>query len=107
MIFVTIAWVGSIADFFGYLFGPVASTLSKRFGHHTVIISGGILCSIGLILTSFATKLEYMCLSFGIITGIGCCLSYIPVHVVLSSCFHKNRSLAMSIAASGKFTYTL
>ena len=49
--------------------GPVGSMIINKWGHRTCTIVGGILASAGIVLSSFATSVLYLILSFGILTG--------------------------------------
>ena len=95
------AWVGSIAQFSLFFFCYPGSLLSERYGCRRVVIVGGILTSIGLLLSSFATSLNQIYFTHGIIVGFGTSISYLPALVMVAYYFDKKRSFATGIATSG------
>ncbi|KAK3752413.1 hypothetical protein QZH41_008618, partial [Actinostola sp. cb2023] len=47
------AWVTALSSSIMYLFAPVSTSLSERYGCRKVVIAGGLLTGISLILSSF------------------------------------------------------
>ncbi|KAL4238902.1 hypothetical protein ACF0H5_003609 [Mactra antiquata] len=96
-----VALVGSInlGVFLGA--GPLASVLMTRWSHRQVAVLGAIFANMGLVLMPFAPNLEYMYVFYGILSGLGYSLVYVPSHVLSGLYFHKHRSLATGIATSG------
>lgn len=64
-----VALVGSLLSGFYLIAGPFASALSNRFGFRTVAITGSILGAAAFVLSYFATSVEFLCISYGIIGG--------------------------------------
>lgn len=64
-----IALVGSLLSGFYLIVGPFASALANRFGFRTVAITGSVLGALAFILSYFATNVEFLCVSYGIIGG--------------------------------------
>ena len=79
------------------LFGPVAGRLTDRFGARAVVISGAVLSTIGLLLTSLVPSLYLMLLTYGGIFGCGSSLVYIAVYEIVPRYFVKRRSLATGL----------
>lgn len=50
--------------------GPLSSVLINRFGVQLVVMTGGLLISTGAIATSFATSINQMYITYGLVTGI-------------------------------------
>lgn len=48
---------------------PVGSIISNHYSTRVAVILGGLLAAGGLVLSSFATCLEYLYLSLGVLTG--------------------------------------
>lgn len=48
---------------------PLGSLIGNRLSCRISVILGGFLASIGLVLSSFATSLEYLYLTLGVVTG--------------------------------------
>ncbi|XP_068524568.1 monocarboxylate transporter 13-like isoform X2 [Anas acuta] len=96
-----IAWVGSTAIATLQLGGPLASTLSTRFGARPVVMVGGLLTGLGFLLGSFATHLAHLYLSVGLLTGLGWALVFTPSLATVGRYFPARRALATGLAMSG------
>lgn len=48
---------------------PLGSLIGNQLSCRVAVILGGFLASIGLVLSSFATSLEYLYLTLGVVTG--------------------------------------
>ena len=79
------------------LFGPIAGGLTDRFGARAVVMSGAVLSTIGLLLTSLVPSLYLMLLTYGGIFGCGSSLVYIAVYEIVPRYFVKRRSLATGL----------
>uniref|UniRef100_A0A8C8SFJ6 Monocarboxylate transporter 12 n=1 Tax=Pelusios castaneus TaxID=367368 RepID=A0A8C8SFJ6_9SAUR len=95
------AWIHSIADCATMLCAPLGSFISNRVSCQVGIMLGGVLASAGLILSSFATSLEHLYFSLGVLTGLGFALCYSPAIAMVGKYFNKRRALAYGIAMSG------
>uniref|UniRef100_A0A182K9Y6 Major facilitator superfamily (MFS) profile domain-containing protein n=1 Tax=Anopheles christyi TaxID=43041 RepID=A0A182K9Y6_9DIPT len=101
------AWVGSLFMAMPLLCGPVASFLTDRYGCRKVTIIGSILASIGFALSAYATSIEMLYLTFGILSGFGLSLCYVAAVVIVAYYFDKRRSFAtgLSVCGSGIGTF--
>ncbi|XP_042313294.1 monocarboxylate transporter 12 isoform X1 [Sceloporus undulatus] len=95
------AWIHSIVDCATMLCAPLGSFISNHLSCQVGIMLGGLLASAGLILSSFATSLEHLYLSLGVLTGLGFALSYSPAIAMVGNYFNKRKALAYGIAMSG------
>ncbi|XP_019902668.2 monocarboxylate transporter 12-B [Esox lucius] len=95
------AWIHSLADCTTFLFAPLGSFIGNHLSTRATVIIGGVLSSTGLILSSFATSLEYLYLTLGVLTGLGFALSYTPAVAMVGSYFNERKALAYGIAMSG------
>jgi len=95
------AWVGSLLSGFYLIAGPFVSVLANRFGFRTVTIMGSLLASTSLALSIFATSVEYLYVTVGIVGGIGFGLVYVPSVIFVGFYFEKKRALATGIAVCG------
>ncbi|XP_063819779.1 monocarboxylate transporter 12 [Pseudophryne corroboree] len=95
------AWIHSIVDCATMLCAPLGSYVSNHVSCQMGIILGGLLASTGLILSSFATSLEYLYLTLGVLTGLGFALCYSPAIAMVGKYFNKRKALAYGIAMSG------
>ena len=66
-----------------------------------MVIAGGMITSLGLLLSSFANNLYLIYLTHGVLVGFGTSLSYLPTLVMLAYYFEKKRSFATGIATCG------
>ncbi|XP_069467425.1 monocarboxylate transporter 12 [Ambystoma mexicanum] len=95
------AWIHSIVDCSTMLCAPLGSYVSNHFSCQVGIMIGGLLASTGLILSSFATSLEYLYLTLGVLTGLGFALCYSPAIAMVGKYFDERKALAFGIAMSG------
>ncbi|XP_062588832.1 monocarboxylate transporter 12-like [Saccostrea cucullata] len=95
------AWVGSLVPGVTLLVGPIASALTNRYGCRAVTIVGAIVAATGFILSLFAPNIYYLFFSFGVLSGLGFGLMYLPAIVSVSHYFEKKRSFATGIAVCG------
>ncbi|XP_070532671.1 monocarboxylate transporter 13-like [Ptychodera flava] len=84
-----------------FLIGPFVGVLVNKFGIRPVVIGGGLLSSGGIIISTFASRVEIMYISFGLITGSGTGLAYGPSVVIISRYFHKYHTVINGIASAG------
>ncbi|KAK6487554.1 monocarboxylate transporter 12-B-like isoform X1 [Huso huso] len=95
------AWIHSLVDCTTMLCAPLGSFIGNRLSCRFAVILGGFMASTGLILSSFATSLENLYLSLGVLTGIGFALCYTPAIAMVGKYFCKRKSLAYGVAMSG------
>ncbi|KAG7228497.1 hypothetical protein INR49_007670 [Caranx melampygus] len=97
----TTAWIHSLIDCITMLCAPLAGFLGSRLTCRATVILGGVLSAVGLVLSSFATSLQYLYVSLGILTGLGFALSYTPSIAMVGQYFNERKALAYGIALSG------
>ncbi|XP_034094000.1 monocarboxylate transporter 12-B-like isoform X1 [Gymnodraco acuticeps] len=97
----TTAWIHSLIDSTTMLCAPLGGFLGNRLSCRATVMLGGLLSSAGLILSSFASSLEYLYASLGILTGLGFALCYTPAIAMVGSYFNERKALAYGIALSG------
>ncbi|XP_047233571.1 monocarboxylate transporter 12-B-like [Girardinichthys multiradiatus] len=95
------AWIHSLVDCTTMLCAPVGSLLGNRCSCRVAVMLGGLLSSCGLLLSSFATSLELLFFSMGILTGLGFALCYTPAIALVGCYFQRRKALAYGIAMSG------
>ncbi|XP_030643346.1 monocarboxylate transporter 12-B [Chanos chanos] len=95
------AWIHSLVDCMTMVCAPLGSYLGNRLSPRVAVMLGGLLSSTGLVLSSFATSLEYLYITLGILTGLGFALSYTPAVATVGTYFSKRKALAYGIAMSG------
>lgn len=97
----SVSWIPAIAFALYNLLGPVASIISSKVSCRFATILGGLSATIGLALSYFATSIEFMYFSYGVLGGIGAGMSYTPGVLVVGQYFDKHRGLANGLCASG------
>ncbi|KAL4640079.1 monocarboxylate transporter 12-B-like [Arapaima gigas] len=96
------AWIHSLVDCNTMLCAPLGSFIGNKFSCRTAVILGGFMASVGLIMSSFATSLEYLYITLGVLTGsVGFALCYTPAITMVGTYFCKRKALAYGIAMSG------
>ncbi|KAK6329385.1 hypothetical protein J4Q44_G00013630 [Coregonus suidteri] len=83
------AWIHSLVDCTTMLCAPLGSFIGNHLSCRIAVILGGFLSSFGLVLSSFATSLEYLYLTLGVLTAM------------VGSYFCERKALAYGIAMSG------
>ncbi|XP_070556496.1 monocarboxylate transporter 12-like [Ptychodera flava] len=91
----------TLSVFFTTCTGPVANLMTKRFGCRVTVITGGVLSTVGHLLSSFANSVPFLCLSYGVLVGLGFGLAYSPSVGMVSKYFKKGHALANGLAYTG------
>ncbi|XP_070568251.1 monocarboxylate transporter 13-like [Ptychodera flava] len=95
------AWIGSIFTC-TFTFAMSASLgLSHKIGHRATVMLAGLVSSIGLALTSFASNIYSVYITHGLITGFGFGMGYMPGIDIISVYFKKRLSLALGLGMAG------
>lgn len=95
------SWIPALCYFLYSSLGPLSSILSVKYSYRTVTFLGAGFCSAGMILTHWATSIEYLYISYGVFVGIGAGLSFPPTVYIVTSYFTKRRGLANGLCISG------
>ncbi|XP_041364608.1 monocarboxylate transporter 12-like [Gigantopelta aegis] len=95
------SWVGSLFLGMSLLLGPFASALIAKYGCRRVTIFGGLVSAVGLIASSFATSINMLCITYGLIAGAGMSMGSITSVVLVSFYFEKKRALATGLSLCG------
>ncbi|KAM4730170.1 monocarboxylate transporter 12-B-like [Anableps anableps] len=77
------------------------ATICIRAVTRATVFLGGLLSSVGLVLSAFASSLEFLYASLGVLTGLGFALSYTPAIAMVERYFNERKALAYGIALSG------
>ena len=95
------SWVGSLFLGMSLLLGPFASALITKYGCRRVTIFGGIVSAVGLVASSFATSINMLCVTYGLIAGAGMSMGSVTSVVLVSFYFEKKRALATGLSLCG------
>lgn len=79
----------------------MTSVLVNRFGCHVTTLIGGLFCICGLLLSSLASHIAVLYLTYSVLFGFGGSCMFVSCYVVISQYFEKKRSIATGIIASG------
>ncbi|XP_068753908.1 monocarboxylate transporter 8-like [Montipora capricornis] len=96
------AWVGSLAIALVFFAGHLSGALVRRFGCRFTTLLGGFLCTISLVLSSFAKNILHLYLTYSLLYGLGASFIFSSSLVIISMYFEKRRSLATGIITSGQ-----
>ncbi|XP_015255269.1 PREDICTED: monocarboxylate transporter 7 [Cyprinodon variegatus] len=97
-----VSWIVSICVFTMTFNGPLSSVMTNRFGFRFVVMIGGLLISTGTIATSFTSSLNQIYITYGLVTGLGYCLTFLPTVTILAKYFSRRRSLVTALASTGE-----
>ncbi|KAM7371008.1 hypothetical protein PAMP_010513 [Pampus punctatissimus] len=97
-----VSWSVSICVFVMTFNGPLSSIMTNRLGFQLVVMIGGLLISSGTIATSFVSSINQVYITYGLIAGLGYCLTFLPTVTILSQYFTSRRSLVTALASTGE-----
>lgn len=97
-----VSWIVSICVFVMTFFAPLSSVMTNRFGFRFVVMLGGFLIASGTIATSFTSSVNQMYITYGLVAGLGYCLTFLPTVTILSKYFTRRRALVTGVASTGE-----
>ncbi|XP_029311787.1 monocarboxylate transporter 7-like [Cottoperca gobio] len=97
-----ISWIVAICIFVMTFNGPLSSVMTNRFGYQFVVMTGGFLIASGTIATSFTSSINQMYITYGVVAGLGYCLTFLPTVTILAQYFTRRRSLVTAVASTGE-----
>ncbi|XP_027128777.1 monocarboxylate transporter 2 [Larimichthys crocea] len=100
------SWITSIAVATIHVVAPIASALSAFYSHRFVVITGGLICSLGVVFGAFARNLIELYLTVGFLNGFGYALTWTPTVTMLGLYFEKRRPVANALASAGECILT-
>ena len=83
------------------MFGPIVGGLANKYGLRPICISGGIVCCIGLSISTLSPNVPVLMMTFGVIGGIGTGLLTLPANIAIGYYFESKRALATGITHCG------
>eukprot|EP01046_Picozoa_sp_COSAG06_P060485 COSAG06_NODE_12887_length_1316_cov_1.485620_1_plen_223_part_00 len=95
------AWVASLSTGMLLLASVLAGVTVSRTSARFCVLLGGLCTFVGMILSSFATSLWHLYLSFGILVGLGHALLFPAGIITLNGWFEKRRGLANGVGTTG------
>ena len=96
-----IEYVGSVQVVSCCLVSLIAEILSRKLGPKGAVALGGVLATVGCILAGlFGTSFIPLALFWGVLTGVGFGLIFVPSLTAVAEVFSSRRNLALGLAAS-------
>ncbi|XP_015434373.1 PREDICTED: monocarboxylate transporter 12 [Dufourea novaeangliae] len=95
------AWIPALCYFLYSSLGPLSSVLSVKYSYRTVTLIGGTFAAVGMMLSYFADSVAFLCISYGVLVGIGAGLAFPPTVYIVTSYFVRLRGLANGLCISG------
>lgn len=80
---------------------PIIIALGRRKSTRLLAILGGLVCSLGVLFTSFATQFHQLYFSYGLIVGSGVSLTKGTASIIVGQYFKKKRELVEIFVVSG------
>ncbi|KAF3765008.1 hypothetical protein M406DRAFT_61976 [Cryphonectria parasitica EP155] len=97
----TVGWIFSLHTFVVFFFGLYIGPLFDKYGPKWIVLAGMLCIVTGMMLFSISTELWHFILSFGVLTGLGCSLIFIPSFAAPGHYFMRRRGFATGFAAMG------
>ncbi|EFB16366.1 hypothetical protein PANDA_018273, partial [Ailuropoda melanoleuca] len=94
-------WIGSIMSSLRFSAGPLVAIICDITGEKTASILGVFLVTGGYLISSWATNIPFLCVTMGLLPGLGSSLLYQSAAVVTTKYFKKRLALSTAIARSG------
>ncbi|XP_023612847.1 monocarboxylate transporter 5 isoform X1 [Myotis lucifugus] len=101
------SWIGSIMSSLSFSAaflspqGPLVAIICDVYGEKTASLLGAFLVSGGYVISSWATSIPFLCVTMGVLPGLGSAFLYQGAIVVMSKYFKKRLGLSTAIARSG------
>jgi len=101
------ASVGTLATSMMEASGVFSGIMIAKFGERPCCLVGGLTAACGLLLSSLATQLWHLHLTFGVLVGLGYSLSLFSGVVLMNRWFSSHKALASGIGNVGAGAGTL
>ncbi|XP_036623583.1 monocarboxylate transporter 5 isoform X2 [Trichosurus vulpecula] len=96
-----IGWIGSLLSSFRFIAAPLAATLCEKLGEKPASILGALLISTGYLISSLAKGISFLCITMGLLPGLGSACLYQAAAVMTAKYFKKRLALSTALARSG------
>lgn len=95
------ALVGALLYGTPMVISPVVCALTAVYGCRRIAILGGVITGLSFVVSAFATSVNFLCFSTGILASIGLAFTYIPAIFSVTFHFERRRGLATGLAVTG------
>ncbi|XP_021232581.1 monocarboxylate transporter 5 isoform X1 [Numida meleagris] len=96
-----VSWIGSIMSSLRFLGAPLVAVVCRRLGERPTSILGAGLVSGGCLLSTQATSVPFLCVSMGLLLGMGFCCLYQAAAVMTAKRCRTRLAFSNAIARSG------
>ncbi|XP_028924846.1 monocarboxylate transporter 5 isoform X2 [Ornithorhynchus anatinus] len=96
-----VSWIGSIMSALRLAAGPLVAIACEKLGDKQTSILGALLVSGGCLMSSVAMSISFLCVSMGLLLGLGFSCLYQTASVMTARYFRKRLALSTAIARSG------
>ncbi|KAJ2806806.1 hypothetical protein H4R20_001543 [Coemansia guatemalensis] len=93
--------IGSLMSGFAALGSLGAGVASDVLGMRICAVAGTLVLSVGLLASSFLARLWALCITQGVVSGIGIALLALPAYTAPAHWFDRHRALSTGVAAAG------
>nr|KAF6398012.1 solute carrier family 16 member 4 [Rousettus aegyptiacus] len=94
-------WIGSIMASLSIAAGPLVAIIADTYDDKTVSILGAFLITGGFLISSQATSIPFLCVTMGVLPGLGSAFLYQVAVVLISKYFKKRLALSTAISRAG------
>ncbi|EGW03299.1 Monocarboxylate transporter 14 [Cricetulus griseus] len=95
------AWVSSLSMGITLIVGPFIGLFINTCGCRQTAIIGGLVNSLGWVLSAYAPNVQTLFITFGVAAGLGSGMAYLPAVVMVGRYFQKRRALAQGLSTTG------
>ncbi|GAB1285168.1 Monocarboxylate transporter 14 [Apodemus speciosus] len=81
--------------------GPFIGLFINTCGCRQTAIIGGLVNSLGWVLSAYAANVQSLFITFGVAAGLGSGMAYLPAVVMVGRYFQKRRALAQGLSTTG------
>ncbi|NXD15604.1 MOT5 protein, partial [Nothocercus nigrocapillus] len=96
-----ISWIGSIMSSLRFLGAPVVAVVCGKLGERLTSVAGAGLVAGGCLISTQATSVPFLCVSLGLLAGMGFSCLYQAAAVMMAKRCRKRLALSSAIARSG------
>uniref|UniRef100_A0A8D0H156 Solute carrier family 16 member 4 n=1 Tax=Sphenodon punctatus TaxID=8508 RepID=A0A8D0H156_SPHPU len=96
-----ISWIGSIMSSLRLAAAPLVTIACEKLGDRPASVIGACLVSGGCLISTLATSISFLCVSMGLLLGLGFACLYQAAAVMTARYFKKRLGLSSAIARSG------